>query len=188
MNILQVGLQSGRGVGAGCIAEKRPKIRQLVSRQGVRPRVKLRWKIGIALPTALLAIGTVCWFTSDYCRFWMWEAYQFVRPVPTRCKQRAADLEAREKRIEANAKTSLKPGTKKADVAAFFASEKIPMNSHQIAERNEVSGQIYVKGLAECASVACGDDSAMIGVRVNVDENGTVVSDPVVVGMYTNCL
>jgi hypothetical protein len=118
----------------------------------------------------------------------MREAYQFVRPVPTRCKQRAADFEAREKRIEANAKISLKPGTKKADVTAFFASEKIPMDSYQIAGRNEVSGQVYVKGLAECSSVACGDDSAMIGVRVNVDENGTVVSDPVVVGMYTDCL
>jgi hypothetical protein len=156
--------------------------------KGVRPRVKLRWKLGIALPTALLAAGTVCWFTSDYCRFWMWAAYQCVRPVPTRCKQRAADFEAREKRIEANAKISLKPGTKKADVTAFFSSEKIPMDSYQIAGRDEVSGQIYVKGLAECASVACGDDSAMIGVRVEVDESGTVVSDPVVVGMYTDCL
>lgn len=118
----------------------------------------------------------------------MWEAYQFVRPVPTRCKQRASDFEAREKRIEANAKISLKPGTRKADVTAFFASEKIPMGSYQIAGRNEVVGQIYVKGLAECASVACGDDSAMVGVRVDVDENGTVVSDPEVVGMYTDCL
>lgn len=150
--------------------------------------MKLRWKLGIALPVALLATGTVCWFTSGYCRFWIWEAYQSVRPVPTRCKQRAADFEARVKRIEANAKISLKPGTKKADVTRFFESEKIPMNSDHIAGRNEVSGQIYVTGLAECASVACGDDSALIGVRVDVDENGTVVSDPVVVGMYTDCL
>jgi hypothetical protein len=137
---------------------------------------------------SLLATGTVCWFTNDDCRFWMWEAYQSVRPIPTRCKQRAADFQAKEQRIEANAKISLKPGTKKAGVIAFFASEKIPMNSYQIAGRNEVSGEIYVKGIAECASVACGDDAAMIGVRVNVDENGTVVSDPVVVGMYTDCL
>ena len=150
--------------------------------------MKLRWKLGIALPVALLATGTVCWFTSGYCRFWMWEAYQFARPVPTRCKQRAADFEAKVKRIEANAKVSLKPGTKKADVTSFFASEKIPMDSYQIGERNEVSGQIYVTGLAECASVACGNDSALIGVRVDVDENGTVVSDPVVIGMYTDCL
>lgn len=94
----------------------------------------------------------------------MWDAYQSVRPVPTRCKQRAADFQARVKQIEANAQMSLKPGTKKADVSAFFASEKIPMGSYHIAGRNEVSGQIYVKGLAECSSVACGDDSALIGV------------------------
>jgi hypothetical protein len=151
--------------------------------------MKVSWKLGIALPVTLLATGTVCWFTSPYCRFWIWEAYQSVRPVPTRCKQRAADFQARVKRIKASAKISLKPGTKKADVTAFFASEGIPMDSsYQTAGRNEVSGHIYVTGLAECSSVACGDDSALIGVRVDVDEDGTVLSDPVVVGMYTDCL
>lgn len=150
--------------------------------------MKLRWKLGIAFPVALLATGTLCWFTSGYCRVWILEAYLSVRPVPTRCKQRAADFEARVKRIEANAKISLKPGTKHADVTRFFESEKIPMNFYHIAGQNEVSGQIYVTGIAECASVACGDDSALIGVRVDVDESGTVVSDPVVVGMYTDCL
>ena len=150
--------------------------------------MKLRWKFGIALPTALLAIGAVCWFTSDYCRFWLREAYQSVRPIPRSCKQRAAEFEARVKRIKANAEASLKPGGKKADVIGFFASERIPINFHQIAGRNEASGQIYVGGLAECASVACGDDSALIGIRVDVDGSGTVVSNPVVVGMYTNCL
>ena len=150
--------------------------------------MKLRWKLGIGLPVALLATGAVCWFTSSYCRFWMWEAYQSVRPIPPRCKQRAVDFQARVKRIEANAKMSLKPGTKKADVTAFFASEKIPMGFYKMAGQNEASGQIFVTGLTECASIACGNDSALLGVRVDVDENGTVVSDPVVVGMYTDCL
>jgi len=150
--------------------------------------MKLRWKLGIAIPLALLAIGAVCWFTSAYFRFWIWEAYYSVRPVPRRCKQRAADFQARVKRIEAKAKVSLKPGTKKAGVISFFASENIPVEFYQVAGQNEASGQIYVTGLAECASVACGDDSALIGVRVDVDGNGAVVSDPVVVGMYTDCL
>jgi hypothetical protein len=97
-------------------------------------------------------------------------------------------LDARANQIEADAKLSLKPGTKKADVTAFFASEKIPMDSYKLAGQNVVSGQIYVKGLAECSSVACGDDSALIGVSVDVDKNGTVISDPTVVKMYTNCL
>lgn len=150
--------------------------------------MKLKWKLGVGLLAAFLAIGTVCWFTSGYCRFWMWEAYQAVRPVPAHCKQRAADFNAGVKRIEAKAKISLQPGTKKAEVINFFASENIALNSYKVAGRNEVSGQIYVTGLPECASAACGDDSALIGVRVDVDEDGTVVSDPVVVPMYTNCL
>lgn len=150
--------------------------------------MKLRWTLGIGLPAALIATGTVCWFTSSYCRFWMWEAYQSVRPVPQRCKQRSVEFQARVKRIEANAKMVLKPGTKKAEVTAFFASEKIPIGFYKMAGQNVASGQIFVTGLTECASVACGDDAALIGVRVDVDENGTVVSDPVVVGMYTNCL
>lgn len=150
--------------------------------------MKLRRKLAIALPVTFLVVGTAGWFTSGDCRFWVWEAYQSVRPVPAHCKQRAADFQARLKQIKSQAKASLKPGTREADVTRFFESEKIPMNSSRIAGQSQVSGQIYVTGLAECASVACGDDSAMIGIRVDVDENGTVISDPVVVGMYTNCL
>lgn len=97
-------------------------------------------------------------------------------------------MQARAERIKAEAKNYLKPGTTKAGVTSFFASQNIPVDFYQIAGHNEVSGQIYVTGLAECANVACGDDSALIGVRVDVDGNGTVVSDPVVVGMYTDCL
>ena len=156
--------------------------------QRIRSAMKLRWKLGLTFPAVLLATATVCWFSSAFCRFWMWEAYQSVRPVPKRCKQRALDFQSRVKQIEANAKMSLKLGTKKADVTAFFASENIPMGSYKMAGKNVASGQIFITGLTECASVACGDDSALIGVRVDVDENGTVVSDPVVVGMYTDCL
>jgi hypothetical protein len=150
--------------------------------------MKLRWKLAIAVPIILLAVGVACWFASDHFRFWVFEAYCYVRPIPPRCKQRAADFQARVGRIEAGAKVSLKPGTTKTGVTSFFASQNIPVEFYQIAGHNEASGQIYVTGLAECASVACGDDSALIGVRVDVDGNGTVVSDPVVVGMYTDCL
>ncbi len=120
----------------------------------------------------------------------MYEAYQFVRPIPPHCKQRAADFEARVNRIKADAKATLKPGTKKADVASFFASENIPVTffSADPDRGQEAEGTIYVTGDAACSSGACGDDSALIGVRVELDENGTVQSDPVVVGMYTDCL
>lgn len=150
--------------------------------------MKVKWKLGIGIPVALLVIGVVCWFTVPQFRFWTWVAYQSVRPVPRRCKQRSADFQARVERIRTDAKASLRIGTNKADVIRFFGAEIIPMDSYRMAGQNVVQGQIYVTGLTECASVACGDDSAMIGVRVDVDENGSVVSDPVVVGMYTDCL
>ena len=73
-------------------------------------------------------------------------------------------------------------------MAHFFASENILFTVNQMGQDHEAAGTVYMKGLAECENVACGDDSALIGVRVKVDIDGTVVSDPVVVGMYTNCL
>jgi hypothetical protein len=150
--------------------------------------MKLRWKLGIGIPAALLVAAVVCWFTVPYFRLLVWVAYESVRPVPRVCKQRSADFQARVERIKVEAKASLKPGTKRADVVSFFASEKIPVDFYQTPVGSEASGQIYVTGLTECSSAACGDDSSLIGVRVDVDGNGTVVSDPVVVGMYTDCL
>ena len=82
----------------------------------------------------------------------------------------------------------MKIGATRDDVAHFFASESIPVDFVDLAGKREAMGTIFVKGMAECASVACGDDAALIGVRVDVDEKGTVLSEPVVVGMYTNCL
>ncbi len=150
--------------------------------------MKLKWKLGIGIPVAMLVVGVMCWFTVPYFRIWVWVAYYSVRPIPPRCKQRSADFQARVERITMDAKMSLKPGAKKADVIGFFASENIPIDFHQFAGQREASGEIYVTGLAECASVACGDDSALIGVSVQVDESGIVLSEPKVVGMYTDCL
>ena len=70
----------------------------------------------------------------------------------------------------------------------FFASEKVPLTFNPIGQDREATGTLYFKGLAECENLACGDDSALIGVRVKVDVDGTVASDPVVIGMYTDCL
>ena len=150
--------------------------------------MKLRRKLGIAIPLVLLVAGLVSWFTVPYFRFWLWEAYMAVRPVPSICKERGIAFQTKAERIRMDAKKSLRPGTKKADVIGFFASENIPVDFHQAAGHSEASGEIYIKGLAECVNVACGDDSALIGLRVNVDEDGTVLSDPEVVGMYTDCL
>jgi hypothetical protein len=154
--------------------------------------MKLRWKLGIAIPLTLLAIGVVCWFSVDDFQAWVYftirRAELAIHPPPPRCKQRAVEVNARKERIERDANNSLKIGTKRNDVIRFFAAENIPVTFDQIAGRSEATGTIFFKGDAACRSVACGDDSAMIDVRVNVDGNGTVVSNPVVVGMSTDCL
>jgi hypothetical protein len=151
----------------------------------------LRWKLGVTA-TALLAIVVVAWFASDNFRSFGYlvlrGAYFAVHSVPPRCKERSADFNAKVELIQRDAKNTLKVGTKKDNVVRFFAFEKVPLTFDQIGQNHEATGTIYFEGLPECENFACGDDSALIGVRVQVDADGTVVSDPVVVGMYTDCL
>jgi len=148
-------------------------------------------KLGIAA-IALLAIGLVCWFAFDDFRYFVYFAMRgahfAVHPVPHRCKERSAEFQAKVGLMQRNAKSSLKVGTRKNDLVRFFASENVPLTFDQVGQDHEASGTIYFKGLAECANIACGDDSAEVGVRVKVDIDGTVVSEPVVIGIYTNCL
>ena len=151
--------------------------------------MKLRWKLGFAISLVLLASGIVCWFTVANSHIWAREAYFALRPVRPICKQRAAALHARVDRIEADAKGSLKPGTRRAEVVRFFASENIPLRFSPTEDNHEdATGWVDISGLAECEDIACGDDAASIGLRVSLDENGTVVSEPVVDSFYTDCL
>lgn len=151
----------------------------------------LKRKLSLAA-IALLAIGTLGWFASDNFRVLVLltarGVYFAVHPSPPQCKKRAADFQAQVELIKRDAKNSLRAGTKKDDVARFFASENIPLTFDQIGQDHEATGTLQLKGLAECENFACGDDSSLIGVRVKLDSHGTVVSDPVVIGMYTDCM
>jgi hypothetical protein len=150
-----------------------------------------RRKLGIAA-VALLAISSVSWFASNNFRVFVLlagrGAYFAVHPSPPQCKERAAEFQAKVELVQRDAKNSLKVGTNRDDVARFFASENIPLTLDQIAQDHKATGTLHFKGLAECENFACGDDSSLIGVRVKVDSHGTVVSDPVVIGMYTDCM
>jgi len=137
---------------------------------------------------AIGAVGSVFEGARAFVYLALRAAYFVVHPVPHRCKERAAEFKSKVGLIERDAKNFLKVGAKKDDVARFFASEDIPLTINQVGRDHEATGTIYFKGLAECENVACADDSALIGVRVKVDVEGTVVSDPVVIGMYTDCL
>src|ERR1700677_226259 len=151
----------------------------------------LKRKFGVTA-IALLAVSVVCWFTVGNFRSLVYFAlrgtYLAVHPVPPLCKARAAEFMTKVELIQRDAKSSLKVGARKGDVVRFFASENVPLPFDNAGRGYEATGTLYFKGLAACESLACGDDSALIGLRVKVDADGTVLSDPVVIGMSTNCL
>lgn len=101
---------------------------------------------------------------------------------PAGCEKVTDVATAREEALKREARESLKIGTKKDAVIRFFESQKIPVRF----ERNEASGEIYIHG--GCAPKGCGTDDLLLGLRVDVDAAGTVLSEPVVMSMFTNCL
>ena len=97
------------------------------------------------------------------------------------CEQRGAAYAARVENLKRDAHEKLKIGTKKDALIRFFAENGIPLTF----VGDEVTGTIYTTG---CAPSGCASDNALLGLRVKVDELGTVVSEPVVGALYTNCL
>jgi hypothetical protein len=83
--------------------------------------------------------------------------------------------------LKREAHEKLQIGTTKDAVSRFFAENGIPVTFN----RDEASGTIYTSG---CAPSGCGSDEALLGLRVKVNEAGTVVSEPVVGALYTDCL
>jgi hypothetical protein len=97
------------------------------------------------------------------------------------CKQRGAAYTGRVEKLKREAHEKLKIGTKKDGVIRFFKENGIPVTF----SREEATGTIHTTG---CAPRGCGSDDALIGLRVKVNEAGTVVAEPVVGAIYTNCL
>jgi hypothetical protein len=105
----------------------------------------------------------------------------FHRYQSAGCRQRGAAYEKRVEALKRDAHYRLRIGTKKEVVIRFFAENGIPVTF--VGE--EITGTIYTTG---CAPSGCESDDALLGLRVKVDELGTVVSEPVVGALYTNCL
>lgn len=97
------------------------------------------------------------------------------------CNQRGDALRARVETLKREAHEKLRIGTKKDALIRFFGENGIPVSF----SRDEATGTIYTTG---CAPSGCGSDTALLGLRVKVDEAGTVASEPVVGALYTNCL
>jgi hypothetical protein len=103
------------------------------------------------------------------------------------CRQRNVDLTQRIESIKKDAREQLKIGTKKADVARFYTQHKIPFEVASMPFKDgEAIGTLYTNG--GCPPFGCGSDRLLIGVRVRVDADGTVIGEPEVVSMYTDCL
>lgn len=122
------------------------------------------------LPTAGLVI--VLLISSVGCLY---------RHHSTACKQRGAAYSARVEALKREAHEKLNIGSKKDAVVRFFVENGIPVTF----SRDEASGTISMSG---CAPSGCGSDAALLGLRVKVDEAGTVVSEPDVGALYINCL
>ena len=105
----------------------------------------------------------------------------FSRYQSAACKQRGAALAARVKTLEREAHEKLSIGTRKYAVIRFFGENGIPVTF----VGDEATGTIYTTG---CAPTGCGSDAALVGLRVKVDKEGTVMSEPVVGSLYTDCL
>jgi hypothetical protein len=99
----------------------------------------------------------------------------------TECRQRNTAFGEQVESIKQDARTRLKRGTRWEEVRKFFADHNIPFHSTKL----DVSGEIYTAG---CAPTGCGSDAALIGIRVELDEDGNVRDEAAVVGLYTNCL
>jgi hypothetical protein len=97
------------------------------------------------------------------------------------CKERGAAFDRRVESIKQDAHEQLKIGTKKDEVSRFFTEHGIPFTITD----SEVTGTLDTVG---CSPRGCGADSALIGVRVNVDRTGAVTGEPTVVAIYTDCV
>lgn len=97
------------------------------------------------------------------------------------CIQRGKIYSARAEKLERDAADVLKVGTKKDVVIRFFQDNGIPPTVLD----HEITGTIFLKG---CAPTGCGTDDALLGLRVEVDKEGTVTSKPAIGAMYTSCV
>jgi hypothetical protein len=124
---------------------------------------------------AVLAVTLVV----GYALFgWMFYRYQ-----SSDCKRRGKAAGTRVERLKRDARTALRIGTHQEAVIRFFQANGLPVSFDKVM--SEYEGTIQIKG---CAPAGCGSDDAILGLRVKVDSTGTVVGEPVVGAIYTNCL
>ena len=148
-------------------ARYRQFLAQASSQQDTDAMKALRRSIPIS--AAIVVIVGVSWLGLRYFR------------SQSDCKKLSAAYARQIENIKEDTHERLKIGTKKADVARFFAEHNIPFT----VSESEVRGTVRTFG---CAPFGCGSDAALIGVSVKLDPAGAVTEEPTVIDMYTDCL
>jgi hypothetical protein len=98
-----------------------------------------------------------------------------------RCKQKNEVFRKQVETLKRDAYEQLRIGANRAVVAHFFTEHHIPLT----VAYSQAAGSFQTTG---CSPLGCGADSATIGVSVDLDQQGSVVGEPRVSGIYTDCL
>ena len=107
-------------------------------------------------------------------------------PPKSSCKQRAEAYRSRVTQLKKDAHEKLRIGTREDTVNEFFEAHGLPFNVFRSGNHKEGVGTIQVQG--GCAPRGCGSEDALIGLRVELSLDGTIIAEPVVGAEFTNCL
>jgi hypothetical protein len=131
----------------------------------------MRWSRLLILPALLLFLGD-----SDYS----------CGRYDKGCKQRTEAYQARVEQLTKDAREQLKIGTKQEVVKQFFEAHGLPFDILRHGDHKEATVTVYLKG--GCAPRGCGSEDALIGLRVELSPDGSLVTEPVIGAQFTNCL
>jgi hypothetical protein len=111
--------------------------------------------------------------------------------IGRKCNRRAEEFQRKVETLRKQAKADLPVGAKREAVVRFFEMHGMGL-TEEAPELDKsphpIEGTLHFSGDKECGSLVCGDDRSAIVLQVGVDEHGTVIVEPDVQGIYTNCL
>jgi len=101
------------------------------------------------------------------------------------CERRGAALNARIRRLEEEARRQIGIGTKQSQVVQFLQENRLNVSTSSFSGKSRTVGTASDVG---CPRIfGCGDE-VLIGVEIDVDEGGDVISAPKVEAMYSDCM
>jgi hypothetical protein len=145
------------------------------------------WPVRLTLKTRhriqQAAIALACLFVGGFLG--TWGLRNFIRDAP--CRQRQSDADARFSTLRREANQQLPPGTSKEALTRFFTAHGMDMDIEPIGDQIHATGDILIPGLPQCKTQTCNTDAVLIELRVPVDQDGVVVSDPILLFHKADC-